>query len=93
MFCKRVNVERFFISYDNMNFYEKVQEHRVHSKNHQVAYTAGYLCFMKDQGSFSCYTVDYKVMNKLKPKNFLLILAEFQHQTEAIRNTLSQVLS
>ena len=24
MLCKRVNVERFFLSYDNMNFYKKV---------------------------------------------------------------------
>lgn len=31
---ERVNVERFFLSYNNMNFYKKVQDHRVHNKNH-----------------------------------------------------------
>ena len=47
---------------------------------------------MKSQGSFSCHTIDYEAINKLKPKDFLLVLAKFQHQTEAIRNTLSLVL-
>ena len=93
MLCEKVNIEQFFISDDNMNFYKKVQDQRIHNKNHQVAYTTSYLCFMKGQRFFSCHTVDYKAVNKLKPKNFLLALAEFQHQTKAIRNTLSQVLS
>lgn len=26
MLCKRVNIEQFFISYDNINFYKKVQD-------------------------------------------------------------------
>ena len=26
MLCERVNVEQFFISYDNLNFYKKVQD-------------------------------------------------------------------
>ena len=48
---------------------------------------------MKGQGSLSRHTVDYEVVNKLKPKDFLLTPTKFQHQTEAICNTLSQVLS
>ena len=34
MLCEKVNVERFFISYDNMNFYKKVQDQRIYNKNH-----------------------------------------------------------
>ena len=34
LLCKRVNVEQFFLFYDNMNFYKKVQDQRVHNKNH-----------------------------------------------------------
>ncbi len=76
---ERVNVERFFLSYDNMNFYEKVQNQRVHNKNHQVTYTAGYVCFMKDEASLLRHTVDYEAVNKLTPSDFLLAPAEFQH--------------
>lgn len=77
MLCKRVNIERFLISYDNINFYKKFQDQRVHNKSHQVAYTAGYLDFKKGQRSFSCHTINYKAFNKLKPKNFLFTPAEF----------------
>lgn len=74
-----------------MNFYEKVQDQRVNNKNYQEEYTTGYVCVMKGHGSLSCHTVDYKAVNKLKPKDFLLALAKFQHQTKAIHNTLFQV--
>ena len=77
MLCERVNVERFFISYDNINFCKKVQDQKIHNKNHQVVYTAGYVYFIKGQGSISCHTIDYEAINKLKPKDFLLAPAEF----------------
>ncbi len=76
---KKVNVKRFFLFYDNMNFYEKVQDQRVHKKNHQVAYTAEYVCFIKSETPLLCHTIDYKAVNKLKPSDFLFALAEFQH--------------
>ena len=79
MLCERFKVEWFFLSYDNINFYEKVQDQRVHNKNHQVAYTAGYVYFMKGQGSLSCHTIDYKAVHKLSPLEFLLAPVEFQH--------------
>ena len=79
LLCEKVNVERFFLSYDNMNFYEKVQNQKVHNKNHQIVYTARYLCFMKGKASFLHHIVDYKAINKLTPFDFLLAPAEFQH--------------
>ena len=37
---------RFFISFDNMNFYEHTRDQRLHNKGHQLNYTAGYICLM-----------------------------------------------
>ena len=31
---------RFFISFDNINFYEHTQDQRFHNKKHQLNYTA-----------------------------------------------------
>lgn len=58
MLCKNVNIEQFFLFYDNINFYKKVQDQRVHNKNHQVAYIAGYIYFIKSQGSLFYHTVN-----------------------------------
>ncbi len=43
---KRAQSQYLFISYDNMNFYEKVCDQRLHNKAHLVNYIAGYICFM-----------------------------------------------
>lgn len=75
--CEKVNVEQFFLFNNNINFYKKVQNQRVHNKNYWVVYTAKYVCFMKDQGSFFCHIVDYKVINKLTLPDFLLTPIEF----------------
>ena len=87
--CKKVNIEQFFLSYDNMNFYKKFQDQKFYNKNHEVVYTAGYMYFIKSQRPLFYHIVEYKATNKLKPKDFLLALTEFYHQTEAIRYILS----
>ena len=38
---------RFFISYDNMNFYEIVRDQRLHNQSAIVNYMSRYICFMK----------------------------------------------
>jgi hypothetical protein len=43
---KVVKQGRFFISFDNMNFYRNVRDQRIHNRSHQVNYTAGYICVM-----------------------------------------------
>lgn len=30
--CKKDNIKRFFLSYDNINSYKKVQDQRLHNK-------------------------------------------------------------
>ena len=93
LLCKKVTVKQFFLFYDNMNFYKKVQDQKVHNKNHQVIYIPRYICFIKSKASLLCHTVDYEAVNKLILSDFLLTLAKFQHQTEATCYILFQVLS
>ncbi len=76
-----------------MNFYKKVQDQRVHNKNHQVAYITRYICFIKGEASLLCHTIDYETINKFIPSDFLLVPAKFQYQTEVTYYMLSQVLS
>ena len=45
-FEKRAQTQRFFISYDNINFYENIRDQRLYNKVHIVNYIAGYLCFI-----------------------------------------------
>lgn len=83
----------FFISYDNMNFYEKVQDQRLHNKAHQVAYTAGYVFFMKGAGYLNANSINHAAIRDLKSADFLLDLAGNNHRQASSRYMLSQVLS
>lgn len=38
MLCEKINIKQFFLSYDNINFYKKVQNQKVYNKNYQIAY-------------------------------------------------------
>ncbi len=93
LLCKKVNIERFFLFYDNMNFYKKVQDQKIHNKNHQVAYITRYVCFIKCEAFFLCHTINYEVVKKPTSSNFLLIPTDFQHQTKPTCYMLSQVIS
>ena len=44
---EKTRLHRFFISYDNMDFYENVRDQRIHNRSAILNYTAGYVCFMK----------------------------------------------
>lgn len=37
---------QFFISFDNMNFYEHTQDQCFHNKEHQLNYITGYICLI-----------------------------------------------
>ena len=37
----------FFISYDNIDFYENIRDQRLHNRSAIINYTSGYICFMK----------------------------------------------
>ncbi len=43
---ERAQTQRFFISYNNINFYEKVKDQCLYNKAHIVNYIAGYVCFI-----------------------------------------------
>lgn len=85
---KKVNIKQFFLFYDNIYFYKKVQNQRVYNKNHQIAYIIRYICFIKGQAFFLHYIINYEAVNKLISLDFLLILAEYQYLTKAIYYTL-----
>lgn len=95
---------RFFVSYDNMNFHYKRRDQRVHNKSQQVAYTAGYICFMRsDSGNnvdanweqmyLDSDQVDHSAVESLVAEDFLLRKEDLQHQTESVRHTLSDILA
>lgn len=37
---------RFFIFFNNMNFYKHIRDQRLYNKRYQLNYTVGYICFM-----------------------------------------------
>ncbi len=49
---------RFFISFDYMNFYEDTQDQRLHNKRHQLNYIAGYICLMDTGIDIQCIDKD-----------------------------------
>ena len=44
---EKTRFHRFFISYDNIDFYENVRDQRLHNQSAIVNYTFGYIYFMK----------------------------------------------
>lgn len=88
-FCEKVCKEHFLISYNNMNFYGKVQNKRVHNKAYQVAYIVGYVCIMKGDGYFRVNIVNYNTIIYLKSADFLLDLAECNYCQASLHYMLS----
>lgn len=99
---KRVWKERFFVSFDNMNIYEKRRDERLHNKPVQVAYTAGYVCFMHSEHSGEeatwdeCYLnanqVDYDAVNQLTGDDFAISDDDLEHYARSARYIMSKVL-
>lgn len=57
--AERTQNERFFISYDNLNFYKNVRDQRSYNRAHQVNYTAGYVLFMGQESHLPASSIDY----------------------------------
>ncbi|MCJ1342648.1 hypothetical protein MMC31_000835 [Peltigera leucophlebia] len=83
--------EAFFVLYDNMNFYEKVREQRMYNQNHQVNYTAGYICFMKGNEYLYSSSVDYSAVNSFEPEDFLPDDSALKHHCESAQYILSNI--
>ncbi len=94
---ERAQTQRFFISYDNMNFYEKVRDQRLYNKAHIVNYTAGYVCFMNAaDGSplphLNGNQVQREAFSSLVASDFLLDQVELNHRTAASRYIFGRAL-
>ena len=51
---EEIRHRRFFVSFDNMNFFRNVRDQRMHNHAHQVNYTAGFVCVMERCGERLC---------------------------------------
>lgn len=103
---EKVRTHRFFISYDNMNFYEHVRDARMFNQGAQVNYTAGYVCFMRPLNQSadgdSSYTwqnqylsanlIDRAAVNDLSAEDFTLSSSDLDHRGDAVRHTVSEVI-
>lgn len=104
---EKIMTRRFFILYDNMNFYEHVRDARIFNQGAQINYTVGYICFLgpyeqsEDECTSDCIwqnqylsasLIDHTAANALCADNFLLSLADRQLRGDAVRHTISRVL-
>lgn len=97
MLDERIKNQQFFISYDNMNFYENVRDQRLYNKVHMVNYTAGYICFMNaPDGSLllhiGCEQVQYDAVDNLIASDFLLDQVGYNHCTATTHYLLGRTL-
>ena len=69
--AERTQKERFFISYDNLNFYKNVRDQRSYNRAHQVNYTAGYVLFMGKDSHLPAGSINYTLA--LEADNSLLL--------------------
>lgn len=77
MLEEQVQSPCLFISYDNINFYEKIYDPRLYNKAYLVNYTAGYIYFMHnpDKNPVSYINnnqMQLEVLNSLIADDFLL---------------------
>ncbi len=101
---EKTQTRQFFISYDNMNFYENVRDQRIYNCSSLISYTTGYICFMKTPNGIENPTnswedeyidssqVDRRLVNQLKESNFELKQADKDYRSVAVRYTFSKVL-
>ncbi len=101
--AEKTRFHRFFISYDNMNFYEHVWDQRLHNRSAIVNYTAGYICFMKtpEEGRedntwleryINSTKIDRRLVNTVVNKDFDLTQTDHDHRSAANRYIFSEVL-
>ncbi len=87
-----------------MNFYEYRRDQRLYNKGHQVAYTAGYVCFIHSDGNnqldgnwerkyLDVDQIDYSAANKLIAEDFLLDSNDLEHHSHSVHYILSNILN
>ncbi len=101
---KKTWERHFFLSFDNMNFYEYRRDQRLHNKGYEVAYTTGYDCFIHFEGDnqvdsnweqryLDADQINYSAANKLVAEDFLLDSNDLEHCSRSVRYILSNILS
>lgn len=94
---------RIFVFYNNINFYYKRQDQRMHKKFKQMAYIMGYIYFMHFEFDniansnwkhtyINADKVDHRLVDSLIANNFLLCQKDFQYQIKSIQHILSNIL-
>ncbi len=104
---EKVLTRRFFISYDNINFYEHVRDARIFNQGAQINYTTGYICFLGLSEQYenghpsdctwqnqylSSSLIDRTAVNALHADDFHLSSADIRHKGKAVRYMVSGVL-
>lgn len=92
-----VQFKRFFISYNNINFYKNIYDQWLHNCARLLFYTTRYVYFLKaSDGSSLLYltndNIDYLAVNNLSVGNLLLKPSGEQYQSETIQYILSITL-
>ncbi len=101
---KKAWERRFFLSFDNINFYEHRRDQRLYNIGHQFVYIAGHICFMHSNGDnhvdgnweqryLNADYIDYSVVNKLVVEDFLLDSNDLEHCSRSVRYILSNILN
>ncbi len=100
---EKTRFHHFFILYDNMDFYENVQDQRLHNRGVIVNYTARYICFMKpseggreDDTWLERYInsdqIDRRLVNTLTNEDFDLTQPDRDHRSATNRYIFFEVL-
>ncbi|WP_375449348.1 hypothetical protein [uncultured Nostoc sp.] len=100
---EKTRLHRFFISYDNMDFYENVRDQQIHNWSAILNYTAGYVCFIKtleesreDDTWFERYIdslqIDRRLVNTVANQDFDLTQADHDYRSATNRYIFSEVL-
>ena len=104
LIIEKTQSQRFFILYDNINFYENVCNQRLFNRSSLLNYTAGYIYFMKtnhciedsanrwEEQYINNSQIDWKLINELRNKDFDLTQADQDHCSAAIRYIIPRVL-
>ena len=89
---EKTRFHRFFISYDNIDFYKNVWDQQLHNWSAIINYTFGYICFMKPpEGGREYHTwleryidsdqIDQRLVNTLTNEDFDLIQSDHDHRS------------
>lgn len=86
---ERAQIQCLFISYGNINFYEKIYDWCLYNKVYLVNYIAGYICFMNVVDAsillyINNHQVQHEALNSLIANNFLLNQVGLNHQVVAM---------